>query len=78
MPLVPGRADYSTHVKAFVEKRHGLPLGTLIGFFLADEEFDFLREKAADGRLPPGSENSGLFKHLPAETDCHILFVAIS
>ncbi len=48
MQLLPARPNRTAQVKAFLQKRYGLPLGSSIRFFIIREEFDLLREKAAD------------------------------
>jgi hypothetical protein len=37
MDFISADADYAAQLKALIEQRHCLPLGLLVGFFLADE-----------------------------------------
>jgi hypothetical protein len=49
MEFISGDSDYATQVKALVEQGHGLPLGTFVGFFLANEYLNLMSQEAANG-----------------------------
>jgi len=78
MQFVPTRSDYSAHMKAFVEKRLGLPFGSVVGFFVANEELDLLCKEATDRSFTSGSENLGLLEQLPTQTYRDVLLLVIS
>lgn len=67
MPFVPARSNYSADVKALVEKRHRLPFGTFVGFFVPNQEFDLLGKQPADRSLTSGGENLDLLEYLPTK-----------
>jgi hypothetical protein len=77
MEFFAGGGNYSAHTEALVEKRQGLPLGTLIGFFLSNEEFDLMGKKAADGGFTAGGEDLGLPENLAAEANGYVLLEGI-
>jgi hypothetical protein len=78
MQFVPASPNHSAQVKALVEKRHSLSLGTFVCFFVPNQEFDLLGEQTADRSLSSGGENLGLPEHLPAKADRHVLLLTIS
>jgi hypothetical protein len=77
MQFVPTRSDYSAHMKPFVEKRSSLPFGTVVCFFVANEELDLLGKEATDRSFTPSSENLGLLEDLPTQTYRDVLLPAI-
>jgi hypothetical protein len=78
MQFVPVRSNYTTQMKAVIEKRQRLPFGTFVCFIVIYKEFDFLGQEPADRSLTPGGENLRFFEHSPAQTYGYILFPAVS
>jgi hypothetical protein len=78
MQFVPVRSNYSTQMKAVIEKRQGLAFGPFVCFIVTYKEFDFLGQEPADRSLTPGGENLRFFEHSPAQTYGYILFPTVS
>jgi hypothetical protein len=78
MQFISADANYPTHMKALVKKRHRLSFGMVVRFFVTDEEFDFLGKEPAYRRFPAGSQNLGLLQDLPTEAYRDVLLSAIS
>jgi hypothetical protein len=77
MEFIAGSGNYSAHSETLIEKRQGLPLGTLIGFFLSYEKFDLMGQKTADGGLTASSEDFRLPEHVAAEANGYVLLGGI-
>jgi hypothetical protein len=56
MQLIPTGSNYAAQVKALVQQRQCLPLGELVGFLVADEDFYLARKQTADGGRTLGGE----------------------
>jgi hypothetical protein len=65
MQVVPGASNHTAQVKALIEERRCLPLGTLIGFLFAYENFNLLGKETTDRSGPAGSKNLNFPESLP-------------
>jgi hypothetical protein len=68
MQFVPARFDYSTDVKASVEKGGSLPFGAFICLVFTHQRLDLLREQTADRSPTAYRQDFDLPEHLPTET----------
>lgn len=46
MPFIPAGANASAQMKPLIEERRSLSLGSLVGFFFPDQNFDLLGQQA--------------------------------
>jgi len=61
MQFIPARSNYAAQVKTLVEQRHGLALGTFVGFFFADEDQHFDHRSIQD-HVAPNCKSDLLYK----------------
>ena len=73
MQFVSTDSNHTAHMKAFIEQRHGLSLGTIIGLFLPDKDLNLLGKETADRGSTPCGENPHFLKRLPGQAYGHVL-----
>jgi len=56
--------DHASKGKSFLEQCQGLTLCTLVSFVFADESFNLLSKKFADGCGPAGGQHSCFLQSL--------------
>src|SRR3979411_3329102 len=78
MQVVPGASNHAAQVKALIEERHRLPLGTLVGLLFATNNFNLLGNETADRSGTPSGKNLSFPENLTVQAYGHILLSGIA